>query len=79
MDVEDLGRGDKQNPEYTMIIELSRQDEDFDNHIKYHEAFYDTLGCIKIRSVDVANENGEKFNIMTENLTDASNVSISHN
>lgn len=78
MSVEDLGRGDKQNPEYTMIIKLLRQDEDFDSHITYHEAFYDTLGYIKIRSVDVANENGEKFDIMTENLTDVSNVSIYH-
>ena len=79
LNVEDLGNRRRENPEYTMIIELLRQDEDFDSHIKYHEAFYDTLGCIKIRSVDVANEKGEKFDIMTENLTEASNISIYHN
>ena len=35
-------------------------------------------GCIKIKSVELVNEKGEKFDIMNENLTDAVNVSIYH-
>ena len=42
------------------------------------QAYYDNLGCIKIKSVELVNEKGEKFDIMNENLTDAVNVSIYH-
>eukprot|EP00438_Fugacium_kawagutii_P006184 Skav207472 [mRNA] locus=scaffold3545:496284:499559:- [translate_table: standard] len=40
---------------------------------------YDSIGCIKIKSVEVVNDKGEKYNIMNENLTNADeNVSIYH-
>ena len=53
-------------------------DEEFDSTIKHLTAHYDDLGCIKIRKVELVNKKGERFNIMTENLTDAENVSIYH-
>ena len=61
------------------INELLENDDDFKNEyesIRYH---YDSIGCIKIKSVEVVNDKGEKYNIMNENLTDADeNVSIYH-
>ena len=38
--------------------------------------FYNDIECVKILSVEVMNKNGEKFNILTENLRDATNVPI---
>ena len=38
--------------------------------------FYNDIECIKILSVDIVNKGGEKFDILTENLRDATNVSI---
>ena len=58
------------------IVNLLRDDEDFDATIGTLTSYYDNLGCIKIKSVEMANEKGERFDIMTENLTDAVNVSI---
>eukprot|EP00438_Fugacium_kawagutii_P023181 Skav227407 [mRNA] locus=scaffold5580:24324:27602:- [translate_table: standard] len=40
---------------------------------------YDSIGCVKIKSVELVNDKGEKYNIMNENLTDADeNISIYH-
>ena len=38
--------------------------------------FYNDIECIKILSVDIVNKSGEQFDIHTENLQDATNVSI---
>ena len=78
--IEDFGKGNKQNPEYLRAIELLENDDDFKNQyeaIRYH---YDSIGCLKIKSVEMVNDKGEKYNIMDDNLTNADeNVSIYHN
>ena len=40
--------------------------------------FYNDIECVKILSVEEMNKNGKKFNILTENLRDATNASIYH-
>ena len=42
------------------------------------QAYYDNLGCIKIKSVKLVHETVEKFGVMNEKPTDAVNVSIYH-
>ena len=38
--------------------------------------FYNDIEGITILSVDIVNKSGEKFDILTETLRDATNVSI---
>ena len=54
-------------------------DTEFKDFIEWLQAYYDNLfDCIKVTKVEVVNRNGEKYDILTENLRDASNVSIYH-
>jgi hypothetical protein len=55
-----------------------KDDEDFKGTVETLQAYYDNLGCIKIKSVELVNEKGERFDIINENLTDNVNVSIYH-
>ena len=75
---DDLGEYEETNPEFTKIINIMRNDEDFDTHVQHlnHQEY--GLDGIKILSVEMMNKSGEKFDILTENLRDASNVSIYH-
>lgn len=78
-DIEDMGRVNKQNPEYLKTIELLEKDDDFKNEYEMMRVHNDSIGCIRIKLVEVVNDKGEKYNIMNENLTNADeNVSIYH-
>ena len=69
-----------QNPEFVDLIKLLEGDEDFERLVQDLRDFhYDNLfDAIKITKVELVNKAGERFNIMTENLTHAVNVSIYH-
>ena len=69
-------RGDTKNNEFSNTLELLRTDKDFKKDYEQMTAFYNDIECIKILSVDMVNKDGEKFVILTENLRDATNVSI---
>ena len=69
-------RGDTINNEFSNTLELLRTDKDFKKDYEQMTAFYNDIECIKILSVDMVNKDGEKFGILTENLRDATNVSI---
>ena len=71
-------RGDTINNEFSNTLKLLRTEKDFNNYYEQMTAFYDNIDCIKILSVDMVNKDGEKFDILTENLRDATNVSIFH-
>ena len=62
------------NPEYTTIINLLKEDEEFDQWLRPFESY----GYPNPVDVELASEDGEKYNIITENLRDAANVSIYH-
>ena len=68
-----------ENPEFQDTLDLLSKDEEVSSTLEFLRTYYDDLACVKIRSVDLVNKNGEKFDIMTENLTEASNISIYHN
>jgi len=55
-----------------------KDDEDFKDTVETLQAYYDNLGCIKIKSVELVNEKVEKFGVMNEKPTDTVNVSIYH-
>ena len=68
-----------QNPVFTDLIKLLEQDKDFEDLTDTLKQYYDDLfDAIKVQSVELVNKNGEKFDIMTQNLTDAVNVSVYH-
>ena len=68
------------NPEYTTIIELLKSDEEFEQWLQVFESYGypNPVDAIKIADVELMSEDGEKYNIVTENLRDAVNVSIYH-
>ena len=68
------------NPEYTTIIELLKSDEEFEQWLQVFESYGypNPIDAIKITDVELMSEDGEKYNIITENLRDAVNVSIYH-
>ena len=68
------------NPEYTTIIELLKSDEEFEQWLQVFESYGypNPVDAIKITDVELMSEDGEKYNIVTENLRDAVNVSIYH-
>ena len=77
--LEDYGKGSKQNPEYLKAIELLENDDEFKAEYDKMTMYYDSIGCVKIKSVKVVIDKGEKYNIMEDNLTNAdANVSIYH-
>ena len=67
-----------ESKEWKEVIGLMSNDEDLDSNIQHLTMYYDDLGCIKIRKVELVNRDGEHFNIMTENLAGAEHVSIYH-
>ena len=71
----DTGFGEMEqiNPEFTKIIKLMKNDEEFAKHVEHLENQEDGLDGIKM---EMMNKSGEKFDILAENLRDASNVSI---
>ena len=77
---EDKDNGE-QNPVFTNLIEMLKDDEEFKDLVLFLESYgyASALDAIKITKVQMVNPAGEKFDIMTENLTDASHVSIYHN
>ena len=76
---EDVGSGSNENPVYVNIIQLLNTDDEFRDMFDTLTEHYDKFACIKIKSVELVDKDGKHFDIMTENLTDASNVSIFHN
>ena len=76
---EDVGSGINENPKYVNIIQLLKTDDEFRDMFDTLTEHYDKFACIKIKSVELVDKDGKHFDIMTENLTDASNVSIFHN
>ena len=68
------------NPEYTEIIELLKSDEEFNSWLTVFETYGypNPVECYKITDVELVGDDGEKYNIITENLRDAVNVSIYH-
>ena len=68
------------NPEYTTIINLLKEDEEFEQWLQVFESYGypNPVDAIKITDVELMSEDGEKYNIVTENLRDAVNVSIYH-
>ena len=68
------------NLEFTEIIELLRNDDEFNSWLTVLESYGypNPIDAIKITDVELENEDGEKYNIITENLRDAVNVSIYH-
>ena len=75
---DDIGDPDKQNLRFWHVINLLKDDGDFKGQIDTLTAYYDNLGCIKIKTVEQEISNGERVNILDENLTDASNVDTFH-
>ena len=64
--------------EFYDTLNLLTTDEDFNEVYREMTEFYNDIECVKILSVERMNKNGEKFNILTENLRDATNVSMHH-
>lgn len=79
---DDIGDPDKQNSRCWQVINLLKDDEDFRQQIDTLTAYYDNLGSIKIKTVEQETSNGERMNILNENLTDvctdATNVDTYH-
>ena len=69
-------RGDTINNEFVDTLKLLQRDKDFKDDYDYMTQCYNDIECIKILSVDIVNKSGEKFDILTEKLRDATNVSI---
>ena len=66
-----------ENPEFVNLIKMLEGDEEFKTLVEDLKLHYDNLfDAIKIEQVELVNKAGERFDIMTENLTDAVNVSI---
>ena len=68
------------NPEYTTIINLLQKDAEFEQWLTVFETYGypNPVDAIKITGVELVNEDGEKYTIITENLRDDVNVSIYH-
>ena len=68
------------NPEFDELIKIMSTDKDFKELMEDSSAYYDNVfDAIKIQGVEMVKKNGEKVDIMREDLTDASeNVSIYH-
>ena len=60
-DIEDMGRVNKQNPEYLKTIELLEKDDDFKNEYEMMRVHNDSIGCIRIKLVEVVNDKGENI------------------
>ena len=72
-------RGGLEKKEFKELLNILRKDEDFNDLVVHLLQFYDNLfEAIKIKSVELVNKKGEKFNVMTENLRDATNISLYH-
>ena len=66
-----------ENPVFVNLIKMLEGDEEFEDLVNKLEAHYDNLfDAIKVEQVELVNKDGERFDIMTENLTNAVNVSI---
>ena len=76
--VEDIGDNDKQNPVYVQVINLLKDDDEFKTLVDTLTAYYDNLGCIKIKNVEEVRSNGERIDLLNEHLTDATNIDIYH-
>ena len=61
---------------YKNLIDLLREDSEFGELLESLFYFYDDHGCINIKSVEEVKSNGERVNILNENLRDATNVDI---
>ena len=77
-DIQYGSNSDTPNDELYNTLNLLTTDEDFNEVCRDMTEFYNDIECVKILSVKGMNKNGEKFNILTENLKDATNVSIFH-
>ena len=68
------------NPQYTSIINLLETDEEFKELLEFlqYYGYPNLMDAVKITDVELVSEDGEKYNIITENLRDAVNVSIYH-
>ena len=75
---DDIGDPDKPNSRFWDVITLLQDDADFKVQIDTLTAYYDNLGCTKIKTVEQETSNGERVNILNENLTDASDVDTYH-
>ena len=66
--------------EFEEIMDILRQDKDFNNLVKELMEHYDNLfDAIKIQQVEKISKSGEKFDILKENLTDGiQHVSMYH-
>ena len=65
------------NPIFVNLVKLLEGDEEFKRMVEDLKLHYDNLfDAIKIEQVELVNKAGERFDIMTENLTNAVNVSI---
>ena len=70
----------KVDKEFKEIMDILRQDKDFDKFVKELMEHYDNLfDAIKIQQVEKISKSGEKFDIMKESLTDGiQHVSMYH-
>lgn len=70
----------KQNKTFIDILKLLSNDEDFNNLVSTLKQYYadNLFDCIKIKSVELVNKNGKKFDILIEDLIVAVNISIYH-
>ena len=70
----------KVDKEFKEIMDILRQDKDFDKFVKELMEHYDNLfEAIKIQQVEKISKSGEKFDIMKESLTDGiQHVSMYH-
>ena len=68
-----------ENPDFTQLLNLLMDDEEFKSLVEWLRAYYDNLfDCVKITKAEVVNRNGENFDLLSENLRDATHVSIYH-
>ena len=67
-------------PEYTEIIQFLKRDEEFEQWLQVFESYGypNPVDDIEITDVELMSEDGEKYNIVTENLRDAVHVSFYH-
>ena len=70
---------ENENKEFKELLIILRKDEDFNDFVNHLRMYYDNLfEAIRVKSVELVNKKGEKFNVMTENLRDATNISLYH-
>ena len=74
---EDIGDWKSQNPKFVDVINILQKDPQHEKSLEFYmRAGYNNLGCVKLKSVEMLDKNGKKYNIMDENLTDISYTSI---